>query len=87
MEEPPLRVSVQQKSRFLLCLQFFKAHNLQVAAWDLAALLATLVPTIRSFAKYDSVAAGLMVPYALFSVFATALNLKILNLNGPKPEF
>ena len=68
-------------------MQFFKVHNLKVAAWDLAALLATLVPTIKSFAEYDTLAAGLMVPYALFSAFAAALNLDILKLNGTKPEF
>ncbi len=67
-------------------MQFFKAHNLKLAAWDLTALLVVLVPTVRAFGKYDALAARLMIPYALFSAFAAALNISILRMNGTKVE-
>lgn len=70
----------------ILELQFFKSHNLKLAAFDITTLLLVLVPTIRGFAVYDRVAARLMIPYALFSMFAAALNLSILRMNGSKVD-
>ena len=66
--------------------QFFKAHDLKAASYDVTALLGVLGATLWQFAKYDTLAAKLMVPYFAFSAFAAALTFDIRAKNGDKVE-
>ena len=67
-------------------VQFFKAHDLKAASYDITALLGVLAVTLWQFAKYDALAAKLMVPYIAFSAFAAALTYDIRAKNGDKVE-
>lgn len=61
---------------------FFKLHNLKVASYEITALAGVLFATIVEFAKVDTLAAELMVPYLGWALFATALTWNI-HLNNP----
>ena len=60
---------------------FFGRHAIGLALVDIVVLLAAIVATIAAFLPISSVAAGLLVPYALWVTFATALNASIWRLN------
>jgi tryptophan-rich sensory protein len=60
---------------------FFGAKRLGVALAELIVLLMCIVVTIILFSEINAIAAWLMVPYMLWTAFATALNYKIWQLN------
>ena len=57
------------------------AKQLGAAFKELIVLLIFILLTIILFYGVDALAAWLMIPYALWSAFATALNYKIWQLN------
>jgi benzodiazapine receptor len=61
---------------------FFGLENPALAAVDIVLLLAAIVVTIRAFARISVAAATLLVPYALWVGFATALNIAIWRMNA-----
>ena len=63
-----------------------KAHNLKAAAKDITALVPILGITAWQFSKYDALAGKLMIPYFLFTCFAAALTVNILERNGEKVD-
>lgn len=62
---------------------FFGQHLILWAFVEILVLLAAIVATIAAFGREDRVAALLLVPYALWVTFASALNGTLLSLNGP----
>ena len=67
----------------LLWSVLFFGFSLRIAAFlDSLILLFYLVMTIIRFFRLDKAAAWLLVPYALWVVFAAALNLGIVLLNN-----
>jgi len=60
---------------------FFSRHLIGIALIDIAALLATIIVTTALFMRRQRLAGILMVPYALWVSFATALNAQIFRLN------
>lgn len=60
---------------------FFGAHQIGYALLDIVALLVLIVTLIRLFGRVDRRAGWLMVPYAMWVAFATALNASIWQLN------
>ncbi|WP_427926503.1 TspO/MBR family protein [Xanthomonas hortorum] len=60
---------------------FFAWHMGAWAFVDIAALWLALVLTIVAFAKWQRVAAWLLVPYLLWVSFAAALNYSVWQLN------
>lgn len=61
---------------------FFGARSPLAGLVDIVLLLAALLLTLRAFARVDRVAAWLLVPYAGWVAFATALNLALWRLNA-----
>lgn len=61
---------------------FFGLHRPGWAALEIVILLAAILGTIRAFARHDRIAAALLVPYALWVGFATALTVAIWRLNA-----
>lgn len=62
-------------------LVFFGLQNPQVALGVIVVLLVLIALTIRSFRVVSKPAAWLMVPYLLWVLFASLLNLQIVQLN------
>ncbi|WP_336490720.1 TspO/MBR family protein [Methylobacterium nigriterrae] len=60
---------------------FFTAHAIGTALVVVVALLVMVLWTIRLTARFDALAAWLLVPYAAWVAFATILNAAILRLN------
>ncbi|MBF6136708.1 tryptophan-rich sensory protein [Nocardia otitidiscaviarum] len=60
---------------------FFAAEWRGVAFAEILVLLAAIVATIVLFARHQRWAAGVLVPYLLWTVFAAALNLAVWQLN------
>ncbi|HET9066152.1 MAG TPA: TspO/MBR family protein [Gemmatimonadales bacterium] len=60
---------------------FFGAHYIGYALLDIVALLVLIVMLIWRFGRIDRRAGWLMVPYAAWVAFATALNASIWQLN------
>jgi tryptophan-rich sensory protein len=60
---------------------FFRGHVLVGAAIEILLLLAAIVATTVQFGKVSKAAAFLMVPYALWVGFASALTWAIWQLN------
>ena len=60
---------------------FFAGDRYGLALVEILALLAAIVATIVLFARRQRTAAALLVPYAAWVAFATALNLGIVVLN------
>lgn len=60
---------------------FFAADRYGWALVDIVALLVAVAATIAAFRRTSAAAAWLMVPYAAWVAFATALNLAIVVLN------
>lgn len=65
----------------LWSIVFFGLHQPWLAVVVIITLLAILVFTVRTFAKYSKAAALLLVPYIAWVSFATMLNLGIALLN------
>ena len=61
---------------------FFGLHRPGWAALEIVILLAAIVGTIRAFRSHDRLAAMLLVPYALWVGYATALTFAIWRLNA-----
>lgn len=62
---------------------FFSARNVELAFFEVVALLVWIGVTVAVFSVITPVAAWLMVPYLLWVTFATCLNWKIWQLNKP----
>ncbi|MEA2117725.1 TspO/MBR family protein [Halovibrio sp. HP20-50] len=60
---------------------FFGRKQIAAALGDIALLLILIIVAIILFAKVNSLAAWLMVPYALWVALALALNASIFRLN------
>ena len=60
---------------------FFGLHSPGLALAVILVMLATLGRTIAAFRTQDRLAAGLLLPYALWSCYATYLNAGFLWLN------
>lgn len=60
---------------------FFRFHRMELALGDILALLATVITLIAAAHREDRSAARLLVPYALWICYATALNAALLVLN------
>jgi tryptophan-rich sensory protein len=60
---------------------FFGARMIGAALIDVALLLASIVVTMVLAGRHDRAAAWLMVPYAAWVAFATALNVALWRLN------
>lgn len=65
---------------------FFKLHSPGWAAVDITALLGVLTATIVKFHEVSPVAGNLLLPYAAWSAFATALTYNIWYNNRSKGE-
>lgn len=61
---------------------FFGLRWMGAALVEIVVLLALILLTRRRFAALDPWAGRLLVPYALWVAYATALNLAIWSLNG-----
>jgi tryptophan-rich sensory protein len=72
---------VQLVLNFLWSMIFFRGHVLVGAAIEILLLLAAIVATTVQFGKVSKAAAFLMVPYALWVGFASALTWAIWQLN------
>jgi tryptophan-rich sensory protein len=57
-------------------------HNPALALGVIAILETLIVLTIMTFLKIDRLAGALLIPYALWVAFATALNIAIVQLNA-----
>lgn len=60
---------------------FFGAHRIGLALLDIIALLIMILILVRLFGRIDRRAGWLMIPYAAWVAFATALNTSIWQLN------
>ncbi|MBZ6077698.1 TspO/MBR family protein [Microvirga puerhi] len=60
---------------------FFGAHSPLAGLVVIAALLIAIIATIHAFWPLDRTAAGLLVPYLAWVIYATALNAAIWRLN------
>jgi tryptophan-rich sensory protein len=61
---------------------FFGLERPGLAALDIAALLVAILATTAAFWRVSRLAAVLMLPYAAWVAFATALNVEIWRLNA-----
>ncbi|MBM1173213.1 TspO/MBR family protein [Microvirga arabica] len=61
---------------------FFGGRSPLAGLVVIAALIVAILATIRSFWRLDRTAAGLLVPYLAWVVYATLLNGTIWRLNG-----
>ena len=65
---------------------FFGAHRLRLAFFVSCTLLASAGVMAIEFAKASGMlSAGLLAPYLAWLTFATALNFRLWQLNGPHP--
>lgn len=78
---PILLFSVQLALNALWSVLFFGLQQPLLALIDIAALWILILLTTLSFLPRSRAAAALMVPYLLWVLFATALNLGIVLLN------
>ncbi len=60
---------------------FFGVEAFGLAVLVIVALAAAIAGTIEAFSRIDRLAAGLLVPYALWVLFATGLNLAVWVMN------
>lgn len=60
---------------------FFGAHRIGLALAIVLLLVVLIAATIRAFRRLDALAAGLMVPYGLWTCYATYLNAGLAWLN------
>lgn len=72
---------VQLAFNFLWSIIFFRWNNLSLAFYEILTLLILIVANIFYFKKISPIAAYLLVPYAVWVLYATVLTFAILNLN------
>jgi tryptophan-rich sensory protein len=60
---------------------FFGLHKPAWALAEIVALLVSIITTIVTFERVDSIAAWLLVPYLVWVGFATVLNFELWRLN------
>jgi tryptophan-rich sensory protein len=60
---------------------FFGAHRIGAAVIVIIALEVAILATLIAFRRIDSVAAAMLLPYALWVAFAAVLNIAIWRLN------
>jgi translocator protein len=60
---------------------FFGAHRIGLALAIILSLLVAIAGTILAFRRHHGLAAGMLVPYLAWVVFATLLNASIWRLN------
>ena len=60
---------------------FFAAHQMALALGVVVAMDVALIATIVLFARVRPLAAGLLVPYLAWAIFASVLNWQFLDLN------
>ena len=60
---------------------FFGAQQVGAALVVIVLLCLVLVPTVAAFARLDRPAAGLLLPYLAWAIFAAVLNAAIWKLN------
>jgi benzodiazapine receptor len=78
----PLRLwGWQLAANALWAPAFFGARSPALAMGVMVVLLFMIVQTMRSFRRVQGAAAGLMLPYALWCVYAAYLNVGFLLLN------
>jgi tryptophan-rich sensory protein len=73
---------VQLALNCLWSFAFFGAHSPLAGLVVIAALIVSILATIRAFWPLDRIAAWLLVPYLAWVSYATALNGAIWHLNG-----
>ncbi|MFC9437058.1 TspO/MBR family protein [Nocardia sp. NPDC057030] len=61
---------------------FFAAERRGLALIEILVLLVTLSATVRLFSRHSRLAAALLVPYLCWTIFATALNFSVWQLNN-----
>lgn len=66
---------------FLWCLFFFYYDQWKLALFVLLSLSSVLILQIYSFTEYNKLAAYLLIPYLLWSLFASFLNYTVIVLN------
>lgn len=66
---------------FLWCLFFFYLEQWNIALFTLVSLCVTLVIQIYSFYEYNKLASLLLIPYLLWSMFASVLNYVVVDMN------
>lgn len=76
-----LLYAVQLALNFVWPIVFFNGENFMLALICIIALLFFVVATALAFYKCDKRAGALMLPYVLWTVFATYLNYGIYVLN------
>ncbi|MBL0049150.1 MAG: tryptophan-rich sensory protein [Bacteroidetes bacterium] len=72
---------IQLFLNFSWSIIFFRMHNPLLALMDIILMLALIIATTVSFARYSKPAAWLLVPYLAWVSFATFLNYSIWILN------
>lgn len=72
---------IQLVLNFLWSILFFGFHSSILGLLDIVLLLLAIVKTISKFYKISSRAAFLLIPYLLWVIFASILNLTIVLLN------
>jgi tryptophan-rich sensory protein len=73
---------VQLGINFLWSPVFFAAHRIDIALVVITVLLLSIVAFIATAWSRDRIAALLFAPYAMWVVFATALNAAFYSMNG-----
>ena len=73
---------VQMALNAFWSVAFFGLHNPPLALVVVVILELTILATIRLFLRQDRLAGWLLVPYAAWVAFATALNVAIVALNS-----
>lgn len=72
---------IQLFFNFLWSLFFFGLHNPLLGLIDILLLLISIILTIITFYKISRVAGYFLLPYLLWVIFATVLNLALVVLN------
>jgi tryptophan-rich sensory protein len=73
---------VQLGINFLWSPVFFAAHRIDIALVVITVLLLSIVAFLATAWSRDRIAALLFAPYAMWVVFATALNAAFYSMNG-----
>jgi benzodiazapine receptor len=66
---------------FLWSIVFFGMHQFAWAAADIYALIIAVTTTLLSFRSADKIAAWLLMPYLLWVIYASTLNVGMLAMN------
>ncbi|MCT4594605.1 MAG: tryptophan-rich sensory protein [Anaeromicrobium sp.] len=66
---------------FTWSIIFFGMENIGLSVIAIIILLGLIIITIKEFSKIDKKAASLMIPYLIWVVFATILNISIWIMN------